>query len=159
AYPWNSWPSVTGVASMRWVRPALTTLPNWAALLSNVDSSCSSAGMRSVQTASVAARWIEDGNTSFDDWEALTWSFEWTDRPSSRRLASVAITSLAFILDEVPEPVWNVSIGNWSSYAPVATSFAAASMAAARAGSRMPSSALTAAAAALIRASALIWAG
>jgi hypothetical protein len=34
--------------------------------------------------------------------------------PSARR-RSVAITSLAFMFDDVPEPVWKTSIGNWSS--------------------------------------------
>ena len=32
AYPANSWPSVTGVASIRWVRPAFTTSANSAGL-------------------------------------------------------------------------------------------------------------------------------
>ncbi len=35
------------------------------------------------------------------------------------------MTSLAFMLDEVPEPVWNTSTGNWSSWRPRATSVAA----------------------------------
>ena len=70
----------------------------------------SSAGRSSFVAASSAARWTADGKTSFDDWPMLTWSFGWTPSP-----ASVAITSLAFMLDEVPEPVWKTSIGNWSS--------------------------------------------
>ena len=37
----------------------------------------------------------------------LTSSFGWTSSP-----ASVAITSFAFMFDEVPEPVWKTSIGN-----------------------------------------------
>ena len=64
--------------------------------------------------ASVAARWIDDGKTSLLDCEALTWSFGCTGRPSSRD-ARVAMTSLAFMFDDVPEPVWKTSIGNWSS--------------------------------------------
>jgi hypothetical protein len=62
----------------------------------------------------VAARWIEDGNTSLDDCEAFTVSFGCTGCPSSCA-ASVASTSFMFMLDEVPEPVWNTSTGNWSS--------------------------------------------
>ena len=31
------------------------------------------------------------------------------------------MTSLAFMFDEVPEPVWKTSIGNWSSSSPSAT--------------------------------------
>ena len=60
-----------------------------------------------------AAMWIAEGNTSLDDWEAFTWSFGCTGRPS-RRPARVAITSFTFMFDEVPEPVWKTSIGNWS---------------------------------------------
>ncbi len=39
------------------------------------------------------------------------------------------MTSLAFMLLDVPEPVWKTSIGNWSSNLPSATSRQAASMA------------------------------
>ena len=46
------------------------------------------AGMRSTTTASVAAMWIAEGNTSFDDCDALTWSFGCTGAPS-RSVASV----------------------------------------------------------------------
>ncbi len=65
------------------------------------------AGSRSLTISSRAARWTADGKTSFDDWPMLTSSFAWTSSP-----ASVAITSLAFMFEEVPEPVWNTSIGN-----------------------------------------------
>ena len=50
-----------------------------------------------------------------DDWPMLTSSFAWTSSP-----ASEAITSFAFMFDDVPEPVWNTSIGNWSSSSPSA---------------------------------------
>ena len=53
----------------------------------------------------------------------LTWSLGCAPSP-----ASVAITSLAFMLVEVPEPVWNTSIGNWSSNSPAATRSAAAAI-------------------------------
>ena len=62
----------------------------------------------------VAAMWIALGKTSLLDWEAFTWSFGWTVSPRIS-LASVAITSLAFMLLEVPEPVWKTSIGNSAS--------------------------------------------
>ena len=45
------------------------------------------------------------------------------------RDARRAITSFAFMFDDVPEPVWNTSIGNWSSNSPAATSSAAAAIA------------------------------
>ena len=50
----------------------------------------------------------------------LTWSLGWA--PSPARLAS---TSLAFMFEEVPEPVWKTSIGNWSSCSPSATALPA----------------------------------
>ena len=65
----------------------------------------SSAGTRSRTTASVAARWMLDGKTSLLDWLAFTWSFGWTGRPS-RSAAREAMTSLAFMFELVPEPVW-----------------------------------------------------
>ena len=56
------------------------------------------------------------GMTSFDDWQMLTWSFGWTWRepiwPPSSSMARLAMTSLAFMLLEVPEPVWKISSTN-----------------------------------------------
>ena len=55
------------------------------------------------------------GITSLDDWPMLTASLGWTgDRPprtpsSNCSLAIPAITSLAFMLVEVPLPVWKTS--------------------------------------------------
>ncbi len=61
------------------------------------------------------------------------------------------MTSLAFMFEEVPEPVWKTSIGNWSSCSPLATSSPAVAMRSARSASSSPSSAFTRAAAALMR--------
>jgi hypothetical protein len=61
------------------------------------------------------------------------------------------MTSFAFMFDDVPDPVWKTSIGNWSSNSPAATRSAAAAMRSALSGSRRPSSAFTRAAAALMR--------
>ncbi len=77
-----------------------------------------------------AARRSADGKTSLEDWEALTWSFGWTGLPR-RCVATLARTSLAFMLVLVPEPVWKTSSGKWSSKAPAAISDAASWMAAA----------------------------
>ena len=76
----------------------------------------------------------------------FTWSFACTPSP-----AIAASTSLAFMFDDVPEPVWNTSIGNWSSCLPWATSSPAAAIRSAMSESSLPSSALVRAAAALIR--------
>ena len=158
AYPANSWPSVTGVASIRCVRPDLTTSANSSALRSSDCARWSRSGSSWLTVEAVAATWIDVGNTSLLDCDALTWSFGCTSRPSER-VASVAMTSLVFMLLDVPEPVWKTSMGKCASWAPVATSCAAATIASARSPSRMPSSAFARAQAALICASALIWAG
>ena len=76
----------------------------------------------------------------------FTSSFAWTPSP-----ASVAITSFAFMFDEVPEPVWKTSIGNWSSSSPRAMRSAAAAIRSALSRSSRPRSAFTCAAAPLIR--------
>ena len=55
------------------------------------------------------------------------------------------------MFEEVPEPVWKTSMGNWSSNSPAATRSAARAMRSAFSGSRSPSSALARAAAALMR--------
>ena len=73
-----------------------------------------SVGLEAVIPAA-AATWSADGKTSLVDWEALTWSLGCTGIPPSRARASAAITSLAFMFDDVPEPVWNTSTGNASS--------------------------------------------
>ena len=87
------------------MRPALTSCDQAVAFSSSAAARCSSAGTSTVCTASVAARCTEVGNTSFEDWEALTSSFGCTGRP--RRFdASDPSTSLMFMFDEVPLPVW-----------------------------------------------------
>ena len=80
-------PSVTGVASMRCVRPAFTTCANSRCFLRNAFASFSAAGISSSATASAAARCTADGNTSFDDCDAFTWSFGMhrAVAPSARR--------------------------------------------------------------------------
>ena len=76
----------------------------------------------------------------------FTWSFGCAASP-----ASVAMTSLAFMFDDVPEPVWKTSIGNCASWAPCAISSAAAAIRCATSASSSPSSALARAAAPLTR--------
>ena len=145
-----------GVASIRWVRPDFTTSANSTAFASSEVASASSPGSSSPLTACIAAMWIEEGNTSLEDCEAFTWSLGCTGRPS-RRLARVATTSLVFMFDEVPEPVWKTSMGNWLSCPPAITSSAAATIAPATSASITPSSALASAAARLIWARAAMW--
>ena len=76
----------------------------------------------------------------------FTWSLRWTPSP-----ARLAITSFAFMFEEVPEPVWKTSTGNWASCSPRPTASPAAAIRSATSASSRPSSALVRAAAALIR--------
>jgi hypothetical protein len=55
------------------------------------------------------------------------------------------------MFEEVPEPVWKTSIGNWSSSSPFAIRSAAAAMRSDLSASSRPSSPFTRAAAALMR--------
>ena len=113
------------MASIRWVRPDFTTVRNRRGASPQLALEVLERGeelRRSIDRTT--ARWMADGNTSFDDCDAFTWSFGWTGEPS-RSVASEAITSFMFMFDDVPEPVWNTSIGKWSSQSPTATSAAA----------------------------------
>ena len=79
--------------------------------------------------AASAARWMAVGITSLDDWQMFTWSLGWTSReprsPPRISVARFAMTSLAFVLVDVPEPVWKMSMTKWLSSPPSATSCAA----------------------------------
>ena len=90
-------------------------------------SASASIASSSGRVASTAATWIALGNVSLEDWLALTTSFGWHSSPA--RTVSDEITSLTFMLVLVPEPVWNTSIGNWSSCCPSTISAAAATIA------------------------------
>src|SRR4051794_14641436 len=138
---------------MRWVRPGFTTWSSSPAFRDSDPDRCSRAGTRSCTTAAVAARCSADGKVSLLDCEALTWSFGCTRSPRAAD-ASAATTSLTFMFVDVPDPVWNTSMGKCSSCSPAATSSAACATAAARSPSSTPSRALTRAADALIRARA-----
>ena len=58
----------------------------------------------------IAAICIAVGKVSFDDWLMLTWSLGWIGvllpmTPPASWMARLAITSLTFMFDCVPEPV------------------------------------------------------
>ena len=90
---------------MRWVRPALTTSAVRSASERNAPISTSSAGWTSSTSARATARRIAAGTVSFDDCDALTWSFGLTSVPVASP-ARRARTSLTFMFVDVPEPVW-----------------------------------------------------
>src|SRR5579875_876475 len=143
---------------MRWVRPAFTTSAKAAAFSASARARWRSAGTRSPEIPSSAARWMAEGKVSFEDCPAFTSSFGLTRRPI-RRPASVARTSFRFMFVEVPEPVWKTSTGKASAWWPAATSSAAAAIASATSLGSAPRRAFTRAAAPLMRASARTSAG
>ena len=73
---------------------------------------------------------IAVGKVSLDDWPRLTSSFGWTgffepSSPPASSMARLEMTSLAFMFDWVPEPVWKTTSGKWSSSVAAITSSAA----------------------------------
>ena len=96
------------------------------------SAACSrpSAGISLPSTASAAAMCIIVGKLSLEDWPRLTWSFGCTGSrdPSGRpriSFARLAMTSFAFMLVWVPEPVCQTGSGKSSSRSPSAISCAA----------------------------------
>ena len=89
---------------------------------------------------------------SLVDWPKLTWSFGLTYWYSpflwpSLSSARLAITSLAFMLVEVPAPPWMKSVTNWSRISPAISRSQAAAIASATFRSSTPRSRLASAAA------------
>src|SRR3989344_8425417 len=86
----------------------------------------------------------------------FTWSLGCTGLyspflPPSATFARLAMTSLVFMLWEVPEPAWNRSTTNSSWYWPAIIASAASTIDMARRGSSAPADSLTATAARLMR--------
>ena len=152
--PEITWPSVTGVASCRCVRPTMTTPSYSAALPARVSRSASIAGTSTSSSSTAAAMCIAAGKVSLLDCPMFTSSLGWTGLPAPRPVpasssARLAITSLAFMLLCVPLPVWKTTSGNSASSAPSMTSVAARSMSSALSCGSRPSSSLARAAASL----------
>ena len=66
---------------------------------------------------------IAVGNVSLDDCDMLTWSLGWTgffdpSSPPASSMARLEMTSLAFMLVCVPQPVCQTNSGKWSSSLP-----------------------------------------
>jgi hypothetical protein len=69
-----------------------------------------------VHASSAQAMCMAVGKVSLDDWLMLQWSLGWTGdfepiSPPSISMARLEITSLAFMLDWVPEPVCQTTSG------------------------------------------------
>ena len=127
------------------MRPVFTTAPTCPAFVSMDAFRCSSAGSSRSCTCSAALTCSAVGIASLLDCPMFTWSLGCTFFPS-RFEASAPITSFAFMLVEVPDPVWNTSIGNSASCCPASTSCAAATIAPATSAGSRPRSRFTSAA-------------
>ena len=71
-YPPNSWPSVSGTASCRCVRPIFTMSANSSARAANAFLSCITLGSRRRTIISAAATCIAVGNVSLEDCDMFT---------------------------------------------------------------------------------------
>ena len=119
-YPENSWPRVSGTASIRWVRPILVMLRVGLGL--GRPGRCGGGGWPGRSRwviSSTAAMCMAVGKVSLDDWDMLTSSLGWTGSfepitPPAISMARLEITSLAFMLLCVPLPVCHTLRGNWS---------------------------------------------
>ena len=150
-YPENSWPKVSGTASMRWVRPIFTMSAKASTFSASASRSARTDGSRTWVICSTAAMCMAVGKVSLDDCDMLTWSLGCTgvfdpSTPPASSMARLAMTSLAFMLVWVPLPVCHTRSGKWSSSVPSVTSAAAREIRSASFGSSTPSSALVSAA-------------
>ena len=138
----SSPPSVTGRASIRWVRPIFACRENSFAFLRS-DATSASAAAATGPIAVMTDTCIAVGYVSLLDCDMLTWSLGWRReyspllRPILSR-ATLATTSLAFMLNAVPAPELIMSTANWSRNLPPSMSSHAYTMALPRLASRAP---------------------
>jgi len=106
----HSWPTLSGAASCRWVRPILTTPSHCWAFPAIACCSEWTLGSRRSWISLTAAMFTAVGNVSLDDWPMLTSSLGWIgvlepSSPPTSWMQRLLITSLTFMFDWVPEPV------------------------------------------------------
>ncbi len=128
--PLISWLNLMGVASCRWVRPLLTTFRYFLSSPLKVSTSASISGMTLSSRPSTAAILMAVGKVSFEDWLILISSLGCSSFLPAISLPRLAMTSLAFMLDWVPEPVCHTTSGKCSLREPLMTSSQAWEMAA-----------------------------
>ena len=126
-YPENSWPRVSGTASMRCVLPILTIEENSCALASKESLRWWTEGSSWFVICSAEDMCIAVGNVSLLDCALFTWSFGWTgvllpNSPPASSIALLAMTSFAFIFVWVPDPVCQILSGKCPSRLPEITS-------------------------------------
>ena len=100
-----------GVASCKWVRPDFTIPSFSSSSRRSVAASVSIAGITLFSRIVTAAICIAVGKVSLEDWDIFTSSFGCNSFFPANSLPRLAITSLAFMLDCVPEPVCQTTRG------------------------------------------------
>ena len=124
-YPENSCPNVIGVASIICVLPILTIFLNCLDFFSKLFLNFFKLGTVLFLIMLRAAILIAVGKVSFDDWDLFTSSLGDSVLLSFTKLffsiiwALLVITSLTFMLVCVPDPVCQITRGNWSSCSPL----------------------------------------
>ena len=127
--PLISWEKRMGVASWRWVRPDFT-MPSFSfSKRFRVSMNISITGRSWSSMPITAAMCMAVGKVSLEDWDMFTWSLGCSSFSPAISLPRLAMTSLAFMLDWVPEPVCHTTSGKWSLSLPAMTSSQAAEMA------------------------------
>ncbi len=114
--PEISWPSVSGVASIKCVRPIFTIPAKAFSFSRNASRSRATAGISRSRASIAAATCMAVGNTSLDDCEQFTSSLGWIgfldpSTPPASSIARFAITSFAFMFVCVPLPVCQMTSG------------------------------------------------
>ncbi len=118
---------------MRWVRPDLTTSGELVGLGGQGVAEAPQSGEQVLSHGGDGGE-VDGGGDDVVGRLAevdLVVGMDRPTAPSSNSVARPAMTSLALVLVEVPDPVWKMSSGNWSSSRPSRTSSAAAAMASA----------------------------
>ena len=138
---------MSGVASIRCVRPIFTTSATAFDLASRVARSFATAGSNASWICTAAATCMTVGKTSFELCDLLTSSLGWMGffeprTPPASSMARLPMTSFAFMFDWVPLPVCQTTSGKWSSSFPAMTSSQARTMSDTLASSSLPSSRL-----------------
>ena len=109
---------VMGVASCKCVRPDFSTSAFSASRCRRVCSNAETAGRRRSSTTRQAAICIAVGKVSFEDCDILTSSFGCRSFFPASSLPRLAMTSLTFMFDCVPEPVCHTTSGKCPSSSP-----------------------------------------
>ena len=120
----------SGTASCRCVRPTFSTSSFSASSRRSVCTKRPHTGRRSSSSAITAAMCIAVGNVSFEDCDIFTSSFGCRSFFPAMALPRFATTSLMFMFDCVPLPVWNTTSGKLPSSRPARISSHALEMAA-----------------------------